>query len=604
MSKARFLANVVTSTGAISSDALSTVIDGAPSNLNTLNEIAAAINDDPTYSSTINTELSGKVPTSTTLTINGVGHNLAANRSWTIDSLPSQSTHGGKFLTTDGTTATWSSISSGNVTTALGYTPVSPTQLSTEVANLVDAAPSTLNTLNELAAALGDDPNYATTITTALGTKVNQTTTLTINGTSYDLSANRTWTVDALPSQTGNSGKYLTTNGTVASWETSSAVTSRTISTFTATAGQTTYTVSYDVGYIDIFRNGVRLATGDYTASNGTTVVLATGANLGDTIETVAYDSLSVAGGVTSFSAGTTGLTPSAVSGGAIVLGGTLAVANGGTGLSSLTAGRIPFGAGTSAFSSSTNLFWDSANNRLGIGTTTPANRFEVFGDGGGGTLRIAARGNTTAATSVIEAQSFDYWSTPVYTGASLRQSGSTATGTTAGLSNANLGSLVFQNGSAGLIYTNGGNPIVIGTATVERMRIDSSGNVLIGTTTSPAGSKELVLGGDYIEGVVATGTVGSSHTLSLANGTFQTATLTASTACTFTMPTAVAGKSFTLLLRQAASTGNGTATFTGVKWPAGSAPTVTATAGRMDIFTFMSDGTNWYGSFNQNYTP
>jgi hypothetical protein len=42
--------------------------------------------------------------------------------------------------------------------------------------------------------------------------------TLTINGVSQDLSANRTYTIDALPSQTGNSGKYLTTDGTNASW--------------------------------------------------------------------------------------------------------------------------------------------------------------------------------------------------------------------------------------------------------------------------------------------------------------------------------------------------------------------------------------------------
>jgi hypothetical protein len=45
------------------------------------------------------------------------------------------------------------------------------TYVGTAVSNLVDAAPATLNTLNELAAALGDDPSYATTITTALGTK-------------------------------------------------------------------------------------------------------------------------------------------------------------------------------------------------------------------------------------------------------------------------------------------------------------------------------------------------------------------------------------------------------------------------------------------------
>jgi len=108
----------------------------------------------------------------------------------------------------------------------------------------------------------------------------------------------------------------------------------------------------------------------------------------------------------------------------------------------------------------------------------------------------------------------------------------------------------------------------------------------------------------DYIETLNAIGTVTSSNTLSLTGGTVQTATLTASTACTFTMPTATAGKSFVLLLKQAASTGNGTATFTGVKWGTNGAPTITAGAGKMDILTFIADGTNWYGSIAQGYTP
>ncbi len=108
----------------------------------------------------------------------------------------------------------------------------------------------------------------------------------------------------------------------------------------------------------------------------------------------------------------------------------------------------------------------------------------------------------------------------------------------------------------------------------------------------------------NYVESVVAIGTVSSSHTLALTSGTVQTATLTASTACTFTMPTATAGKSFILLLKQAASTGGGTATFTGVKWNAVGTPTMTSTAGKMDIFSFVSDGTNWYGSASQGYTP
>ena len=108
----------------------------------------------------------------------------------------------------------------------------------------------------------------------------------------------------------------------------------------------------------------------------------------------------------------------------------------------------------------------------------------------------------------------------------------------------------------------------------------------------------------NYVESVVAIGTVTSSSTLALTNGTVQTATLTASTACTFTMPTATAGKSFVLLLKQAAATGNGTATFTSVKWGTTGAPTITATAGKMDILTFIADGTNWYGSILQGFTP
>jgi hypothetical protein len=107
-----------------------------------------------------------------------------------------------------------------------------------------------------------------------------------------------------------------------------------------------------------------------------------------------------------------------------------------------------------------------------------------------------------------------------------------------------------------------------------------------------------------YIESVVAIGTVTTTNTISLTNGTIQTATLTASTACTFTMPTATAGKSFVLLLKQAAATGNGTATFTSVKWGSAGAPTITPTAGKMDILTFIADGTNWYGSAAQGYTP
>ena len=103
-----------------------------------------------------------------------------------------------------------------------------------------------------------------------------------------------------------------------------------------------------------------------------------------------------------------------------------------------------------------------------------------------------------------------------------------------------------------------------------------------------------------FTENVVAIGTVGASHTFVITSGTVQTATLTASTPCTFTMPTATAGKSFILVLTQAA-TGMTTATFTGVKYAGGTAPTITATASAVDIISFIAVGSTWYGSAIQD---
>jgi hypothetical protein len=152
-----------------------------------------------------------------------------------------------------------------------------------------------------------------------------------------------------------------------------------------------------------------------------------------------------------------------------------------------------------------------------------------------------------------------------------------------------------------------------LGTGVATFLATPSAAN-LASAVTEETGSGSLVFATsptvnnptitNYVESVVAIGTVTSSNTIALTNGTVQTATLTASTACTFTMPTATAGKSFILLLKQAASTGNGSATFTGVKWGTAGAPTISATAGKMDILTFVADGTNWYGSIAQGYTP
>jgi hypothetical protein len=105
----------------------------------------------------------------------------------------------------------------------------------------------------------------------------------------------------------------------------------------------------------------------------------------------------------------------------------------------------------------------------------------------------------------------------------------------------------------------------------------------------------------DYVETPYSANS-STAITISLSNGTVQIITLTGN--ATITMPTAVSGKSFIMYLKQDA-TGSRSVTWTTVKWAGGTAPTITGTASKMDIYSFFSDGTNWYGvTVGQNYTP
>ena len=63
-----------------------------------------------------------------------------------------------------------------------------------------------------------------------------------------------------------------------------------------ATSGQTTFTTNYDIGFVDVYLNGVKLVPDtDFTASNGTSIVLTTGATLNDNVEIIAFGSFQVA---------------------------------------------------------------------------------------------------------------------------------------------------------------------------------------------------------------------------------------------------------------------------------------------------------------------
>jgi hypothetical protein len=132
---------------------------------------------------------------------------------------------------------------------------------------------------SQTAFTLSAAPANTASIIVAVSGVLQDPTTYSVSGTTLTFSA-------APPSGTGNiSVRFL---GIPASGVTTTAY--RTQTEFTATAGQTTFSVpSYTVGFIDVYRNGALLGSADFTATNGTTVVLAAGASAGDLVETVSF---------------------------------------------------------------------------------------------------------------------------------------------------------------------------------------------------------------------------------------------------------------------------------------------------------------------------
>ena len=103
-----------------------------------------------------------------------------------------------------------------------------------------------------------------------------------------------------------------------------------------------------------------------------------------------------------------------------------------------------------------------------------------------------------------------------------------------------------------------------------------------------------------YLETAPAIANSSTAVTLALASGTVLSYTLTGN--CTFTMPATTNVTSFIVRLIQDA-TGSRTATFTGVKWPGGTVPTITTTASTgVDIISFVCIASIWYGNAAQAF--
>jgi hypothetical protein len=211
-----------------------------------------------------------------------------------------------------------------------------------------------------------------------------------------------------LPSQVGNSGKALTTNGSALAW---SAGIEGTVTSVTGTSpinvATGTSTPAISLGTVPVANGGTGAITlTGYLLGSGANAITASATIPGTAITgNIAGNAANVTGTVAVANGGTGAITLTGyllgsgasaitasttipgtaitgnISGNAANVTGTVSVANGGTGLTAVTPGGIVFGSTASALASkSGNLFWNNSTNRLGLNTNTPTAILDVEG--------------------------------------------------------------------------------------------------------------------------------------------------------------------------------------------------------------------------------
>ena len=335
---------------------------------------------------------------------------------------------------------------------------------------------------------------------------------------------------------------------------------------------------------------------------------------------------------VTTFSGGTTGLTPNTATSGAVTLAGTLAssnggtglttftaanyalystsssaltagtlpVAAGGTGLTSVTANYIPYGNGTSALNTNSGFTFNgttfvapaaslsisaltsSNTSNLQIGGTLSFSDTGIVSNGVGTTNSylqavLQNKSNGTAASTEFIVYNDSGTATTNFATAGINSSGYTGTGSI----NA-AGYAYFLSGSTDLVLgTIGSNAIhlVIGSSATDAMTINTTGITSIPSTT-------------YAPNINLT----DAATIAWDTSKGQVATFTfVSTNRTMGAPTNLSNGAF-YALAVIQNGGSNTLSWNSVfKWANGTAPTLSTAAGAKDYFVFRSDGTNLY---------
>ena len=170
----------------------------------------------------------------------------------------------------------------------------------------------------------------------------------------------------------------------------------------------------------------------------------------------------------------------------------------------------------------------------------------------------------------------------------------------------ANTGSLTVNNSAViGKVltgYVSGAGTVAATDTILQAVQKLNGNDALKAPIASPAFTTQVTFSGYHIEpSEFDSGNSGTSKTIDWANASAQKSTLTGSVTYTFSNP--VSGGAYVLRVIQGSGPYSVTWPAT-VKWAGGVTPIVTTINTHMDIFSFYFDGTNYYGSFTQDYTP
>lgn len=357
--------------------------------------------------------------------------------------------------------------------------------------------------------------------------------------------------------------------------------------TGSATATQYLWVPSINKQYIvsNGLSNAIIISNGSNGASSGTTVTVPSGRSM-----VVYNDSANITEVTNNFTTLTVGTLTTSNN---VVIGGNVTIASN---TSTIILGNVSI----SNLALTTALSISSGGTSANTAPLAMANLM--------GFTNTATTGGTTTLSNV--SSYYQLFTGTLNQTVVLPLANTVITGWTFHIANNSTGNLTVQSSGANTVITVVSGTTAMCTCILASGIDENSWEAGLTDFSTYTGTGSVVLGNTptlanptinaYTESVIAIGNSSTTQTINIANATIVTATLTAN--CTWTMPSTTAGKSFILLLK----TGNGgfTSTFTGVKFPANTAPTITTANNSMDILSFIADGANWYGNFAQGYIP